>query len=259
MFYGGIGFLIGVVTGATDFSIKELFFSLVPFFRGKRWFVETYIILVLLAPFINKMLCTLDKKSFCILLTIQIMIFSVWYSVGLSSPVLDDGYGIINFIVLYTFGAYCRLFQKESRLLKISKSKLLLGYGICSATTFALSLFVYPFGYSFITNVVGSALLFCFFAKLEIGCNKKINTISEAVFDVYFIHSDMYTSNILIYELLQGKIVAGSMWMMPHLVFTIVAIYILGMLAFRIRNFMFAISVNRILDRIRLINKNQTI
>lgn len=205
------------------------------------------------------MLCSLDKKNFKILIAIQIIIFSAWYSIGLSAPVLDDGYGIINFIMLYTLGAYYKRFLRESSLFQLSKSKLFLGYVLITTLTFILSYFINPFGYCFITNIISAILVFLFFCKVDLGQNKYINAISGVVFDVYFVHSDMYTSKLLFFQILKGKIVIGSMLMVPHLAFTIIAIYILGLCSFKIRNFIFSISINKILDNIPLINKNQMI
>lgn len=259
MFYGIIGYTIGISSGVTAFSIKGMFYSIFPFFEAKRWFVETYIILILLVPFINKALRNLDKKNFRTLLVISISIFSLWYTIGLSSPVLDDGYGIINFIVLYMLGAYLKLFGSEDELLKIKKWKALTAYIICVLVTFVLSYFIYPFGYAFFTNIIGAVFAFVFFMKLNIGANKKINAVSEATFDVYFVHSDAYTCRMMVYEILQGKMFVNTIWMLPHLILVIGVMWILGMLAFRVRKALFAISINKILDKIKIVNNTQII
>lgn len=258
-FYGIIGYSIGIGIGGTELSIKKLLYSIIPFFEGKRWFVETYIILICLAPFINKCLRGLDKKNYQILLTIQIAFFSVWYSVGLSSPILDDGYGIINFITLYMFGAYYRLYGSGTLLINMSKGKLMTGYVICSLVTFCLSYFMYPFGYAFVTNILAALFSFVFFMKLHLGRNKIINTISETVFDVYFVHSDIHTSKLLMYEILQGKLVIGSIWAVPHLILVIGVMYLLGMIAFKVRTILFSVSINKLLDKSKLINMSRTI
>lgn len=258
-FYGVIGYGIGAFMGVIPITVKGLLYAFFPFFEGKRWFVETYIILILLCPFINRIINGIDKKSFQILLTIQIFLFSLWYSVGLSSPILDDGYGIINFITLYLLGAYYRLYGSETFLWKLNKKKLFAGYILCSIMTFVLSYFIYPFGYSFITNIVGAVFLFLFFAKVQIGCNKKVNVISEAAFDVYFVHSDAYTSRLLIYELLQGKLFIGSVWIIPHLLISIIILYLFGMIMFKMRSFIFSKSIDKLVDNFSWLNSTRTI
>ena len=258
-FYGIVGYLIGVATNNSVWSVKRLFLSAFPFFDGKRWFVETYIILILLVPFINKTLRELDKNSFRILLFVQLSIFCIWYSFGLSSPVLDNGYGITNFITLYLLGAYYNRFGSESFFLKLSKGKLIGGYVLSSLSTFILSYFINPFGYAFITIIISSVCIFCFFAKLDIGCNKRINAISAATFDVYFVHSDINTSRLFIYELLRGKFFVGSIWMIPHLIVVITILYLLGIITSKIRKSLFSVTVKGVLDRSKIINYEKVI
>lgn len=258
-FYGIIGYIIGVYCGVTTLSLTGVFYSVFPFFASRRWFVETYIILVLLAPFINKAVRKIDQRSFQILLVIQVAIFSLWYSIGLSSPVLDDGYGIINFITLYLLGAYYRLFGEKTFLLKLGKYKLGIAYILCSLLTFGLSYFIYPFGYAFITNIIGSVLAFGFFIKIGMGYRKRINMLSAAAFDVYFVHSDIYTSRLLIYELLQGKLFVGSIWMIPHLIFVSAIVYLFGFFMYKLRRLLFSITIDKALNHSKLVNYNRII
>ena len=254
-FYGIIAYGISVAVGNNSFSWLELFYAIIPFLKGKRWFVETYIILILLAPFLNKMLCSMDRESYNVLLAIQILIFSVWYSVGFSAPLLDDGYGIINFISLYMIGGYLRIYGKNMKLYCQKQWKLLGGYFGTTVLTFLLSYLTNPYGYAFITNILGSTILFVFFMKWDIGEIQLVNKISEAVFDVYFVHSDKNTSLLLIYELLGAKVVADTPWMTVHVLFIVVSIWLIGFCAYRIRKGIFTIIVERFLEKWEFVNK----
>lgn len=53
-FYGFIFYFIMMFINKTSFNIKDLIKAMIPFIIGKRWFVRTYIILFLIAPYINK-------------------------------------------------------------------------------------------------------------------------------------------------------------------------------------------------------------
>ena len=114
-FYGLLAYVIRVCTEDNSLSPREVLNAAFPFIVGKRWFVETYIILILLAPFINKLLCALRQQDYRLLLSFQLALFCVWYSLGLSAPLLDDGYGIINFLTLYMLGGYIRLYGAERK------------------------------------------------------------------------------------------------------------------------------------------------
>lgn len=254
-FYGIIAYGISVVVGNNSFSWSALIYALIPFLKGQRWFVETYIILILFAPFLNKALNSLDRKSCHVLLTIQILIFSVWYSLGFSAPLLDDGYGIINFITLYMIGGYLKLYGKSVKLYQQKYWKLLGGYFGIAFLTFLLSFFTNPYGYAFITNILSATILFVFFMKWDIGEIWFINKISSATFDVYFVHSDKNTSLLLIYEFLGAKFVVDTPRMAVHVLFVVVAVWLIGVCVYQIRKGIFALTVNRLLDKWKFINK----
>lgn len=254
-FYGVVAYVISITIGGNAFEGKELIYAIIPFLKGKRWFVETYIILILLAPFLNKMLRFLNKNTFQLLLIIQLLIFSVWYSIGFSAPVLDDGYGIINFISLYMIGAYIRMFGKEMMLFQFKKRKLFAIFLGLSVFTFIASYFMNPYGYAFFTNILGAVIIFLLFSKWEIGENKRINKISKVAFDVYFVHSDENTSLLLIYELLGARYVADTPLLALHVILVIATVWLLGYCTYQIRKRIFAVTIDKWLNRVNVINR----
>lgn len=247
IFYSTIALFIWIALGNSILSFSEIIYMIIPFFDSKRWFVETYIILILFAPFLNIIIRSLDEKKFKILLIIQIAIFSIWYSFGLSAPLLDDGYGIINFITLYFLGAYLK--KNNSYFFYKRKFYFFRKFIVFTILTFMLSYFINPFGYAFITNIIGAVSIFIFFIKINIGNKKVINYLASVSFDVYFIHSDKNLGKILIYNILCGYLFVDSPTMIIHLIFIIPIIWGLGIIFSIIRknivNFIFYKFVNR--------------
>ena len=252
-FYGGISWLVAALCGQDVVSLWGIAQALFPFIRGSRWFVETYIILILFAPFLNVLLLQLKKAHYQLLLAIQLGLFCIWYSVGLSAPVLDNGYGILNFITLYLLGGYIRLHGAE--LERYTGWQYALVYVGCSLTTFVLSYFTNPFGYAFVTNILGATAIFLCFLKWDLGVRPTINRVSAATFDVYFVHSDFNTSYLLFSGLLGARFVADTPWMIPHLLLVIPAVWVLGLVAWRLRTVLFAKTIDRFLDRFDLLNQ----
>ncbi len=252
-FYGGLSWVIAAVCGAADLSAAGIAQAVFPFIRGSRWFVETYIILILFAPFLNLLLLRLKREHYRLLLAIQLGLFCVWYSVGLSAPVLDDGYGILNFITLYLLGGYIRLHGTD--FCRICGRFCAIVYALCALATFALSCFINPFGYSFVTNIVGSTALFLCFLKWDLGVRPKVNRISAAAFDVYFVHSDFNTSYLLFSGLLGARFVADTPWVIVHLLLVIPVVWLLGYGTCMLRTRMFSRTVDRLLDRCALLNQ----
>lgn len=255
VFYGFIAYMISLLIGNDEFSFIKLLYAIIPFFNGNRWFVETYILLLLFSPFINKTLRSLDKKKYELLIIIQVMVFSVWYSLGLSAPLLDDGYGIINFVTLYMIGGYIHFYGKEFSFYKLKSYILLCAYLLTTLLTFIFSYFTNPFGYAFITNILASVFVFFVFVKCNMGEIKIINKISKATFDIYFVHSDKNTSILLIYNLLGAKYVMDSPWMIIHIIFVIVAIWVLGLATCYIRENIFSITVDKWIDKLNFLKK----
>lgn len=252
-FYGLISYVIFLCTDQGVLSAGGVLQALFPFVAGKRWFVETYIILILFAPFLNVLLLQLKRAHYRLLLTIQLSLFCIWYSLGLSAPVLDDGYGILNFITLYLLGGYVRLHGADFD--RISGRLCAIVYAGCALATFVLSYFINPFGYAFITNILGSAALFLCFLKWDLGVRPGINRISAAAFDVYFVHSDFNTSYLLFSGLLGARFVADTPWMIPHLLLVIPAVWLLGFAAWALRTKLFSQTIDRLLDRVALLNR----
>lgn len=254
LFYGAISYGIAYVVNGGHTTVG-LMASLLPFIEGKRWFVETYIILILIAPFLSMLLTRLSQKNYLILLVVQMTFFSLWYSVGLSAPLLDNGYGIINFVTLYMIGGYIRLFGKQTVCLCWKRWKYALIFIGCVLVTFCLNYFIYPFGYAFITNIVASVAAFLFFLKWDLGTNKGINFLAASAFDVYFVHGDANTARLLIFELLGAKLVQDTPWMLLHLPVVILTVYALGVVMYLLRSWLFRITVNKWVDRILLFSR----
>lgn len=254
-FYGAVCYFLWVLITGNGITAGELFEACIPFTAGRRWFVESYIILLLFAPFLNILLNHISRRDYRLLLSIQIFLFSVWYSVGVSAPLLDDGYGITNFITLYMLGGYIRLHGKDGKFLPVKKRYCFVGYCLCSLATFALSIFINPYGYAFLTNIAGAALIFAAFLNWDAGIIPWVNKISAASFDVYFVHSDYYTAALLMYHLLGAKRYVDSPWLILHMVIVIIAVWVLGITGFILRKRLFSAVTKRKNGKRRIINR----
>lgn len=198
VFFSLIGYLTSVIVFNGQFQLIELIKRFFPILRGVWWFYTVYFALMLLSPYINKMIDNLSEVDHKILLAILIVMQSVL-------PIFVDwkgqlgtnyGYSLIWFITLYISGAYLR---KGSTLLD-EKKKVKFGgivyltssmiicilpkilYCVGIQTTFAMynSLFVY----------IQSISLFTMFSNLRIlNCMKKIVArLSSLALASYLLH-----------------------------------------------------------------------
>lgn len=151
----------------------------VPFSAG-GWFIDIYILLLLLSPIINMALTRMNKKE--LRLTILLMtIFNIVYCWGLGREHNISGYSLYHFIYMYSLGFY----------LKSSSSNYkypYLGVIICSIITFVLSLTLggRAFSYNSPFVVMGAMCIFMAFNKITIQ-NNIINIAAQSVLSIYLL------------------------------------------------------------------------
>lgn len=96
-------FLSEGISGLT----KELF----PIFSGKCWFVSGYIIIWLLAPYIERITETLTRKEFKMMLFIILVFFSFVPSFIMTGILSKDGKDIGTLMAFYLLGRYLKKYN----------------------------------------------------------------------------------------------------------------------------------------------------
>lgn len=217
IFYSIVIYIILLLTGQIDFNIKDVIKSLFPILTNEYWFVNCYLLLYILSPYINKIIKQLDKKEFQRLLIILLIVFSILPSVLPSAFVMDNtrGYGIIWFIILYLVGAYIRLYVKTY----YKNRKNLIVFFLINSFTYLLVLGIQyictklqisdiserMYNYNFITVFLSSLCLFLYFKNINIKNTKIINIISKIApltFGVYIIHEQVILRETLYLNIL---------------------------------------------------------
>lgn len=225
-----------------NITVKNIIISLVPFLVGRRWFVETYLILLTLLPYLNQIVSACSKKSLKLLIIIQMVIFSCWSTFLPSAPILDGGYGITNFILLYLIGAYIAKFGMKI----ISKWVWWSLYVVCIICMFLNnSLWMY----CSIFCIIGAVSLFMLFTVGRSFKNTLINNISKYCFAVFLIHSD--TNSVLFWyrEVLKAQLFWNSKFFLVHLLAGIIILFICCMLIDMVREILFKYTVNKLLKK----------
>ena len=95
--------------------------------------------------------------------------------------------------------------------------------------------------------------VFLLFLNWEIGAKTWINRISAATFDEFFVHSDRFIAGV-VHGVLGLQLVRGTPWMIPHMVLDLIAMWILGYVAWIVRRKLFGITVDKLLARIKFVN-----
>ena len=198
LFYG-----INLVILQEPFSLRSLIFSFIP----RNWYIVLYVVLMLLSPYINIMLQSLNKKSYLVLISIMFLLFSVWptmlevvsNNIGIATEGMhtiaingsSNGYSIVNFVLLYIIGAGISKFNLFSTPKKLD----ILGYIVCSIMICIQQVLVGG-GWSYANPIVivSCICFFNIFRKLQLK-SRCINTLSTASLGVFLLHTQYVICN----------------------------------------------------------------
>lgn len=253
-FWGGVSYVFCVLFGWRAFSITELIKEVFPFVKGGRWFVKAYIILMLFIPFINKVINQISKESYRVLLIISMILFSVWPSFLPQPPIDDYGYGFIHFILLYLIGAYIKKYVSNTP----GKLFSAVGYLISAAFVVVSAWYGlgYAWGYDYLFVILESVFLLLLFSQFTIQSNI-INKLAACSFGVFLIHTSPFFS-VIVYE----KIFHATELMNSNTIFYLISVivcvptfYFIGYCLESIKKVFFSVTVEMLLNRIKIGNK----
>ena len=157
----------------SHFSIVNMVKGFLPIVFNNYRFATAYIILVLLAPFINKLLEKLSKREYIVLLIITIFCGEVIPVIGNTTFSLDKGFGDI--LAVYLVGGYIRRYD-------IVTKKFHLIFAVIATYLMAISIFL-------------------IFVEIPSFTNKTINWFASSVFATYLMTENIYADKFIWTEL----------------------------------------------------------
>ena len=190
-FYRVIGYLIYALAVTGDFSIKTLVAYIIP----ANWYVCMFVTVIMLCPYLNKLLGLLGTKSRRELIGVMSVLFCVVPTVvslgsdilgvnlqGLATITMDgdiDGFTIVSFVYCYCLG-YC--IRQEKKICDQNRAIYYLAIYLVSAMA-ATSISYYTekvWSYSGIFTVICALALTLFFTKIRVG-NEIIGKLASAI------------------------------------------------------------------------------
>lgn len=266
-FYRGAITLTTITFNTLLLTNQEIFKNFLPIDLRFYWFIDLYLILYCLSPFLNILIQKLTKKEFINLLVTLFVIVSLLPTITLQQFFNNfGGYSITNFIFLYFIGAFIREYyevieQKIHKVTKIIMSKNLYLWGfaliaVINTLMFYFGNYLYSLGgivsevgktitnstYSYDNPMVilGAIAYFMFFSKLQIE-SKIINKLSSLMFGVYLFHDHPYVRNV-IYKLfgLQDGHPIYSYSIFLKIIFVAVSIFLTGIVIEFLRQTIFS-------------------
>ena len=214
MFYSITFFGLNILFKFKPVSITLILESFLPFFHNSYWFISGYIIILLVSPYINKLLndlnCNDHKKLILIIGGLVILPGTLLYK----SNILLTSSHIALILLLYLLISYYVRYLKGSVNIKKVVNLLLLNIGVLLILSSFAIVFSNYLGnikiLQIIMHLISGESIFiviisiCIFILFESRIQKNIKSIdliASGTFDVYLIHM-----NHFIYDLIWIKL-----------------------------------------------------
>ena len=231
-------------------AIRNIFLPTLTNQGNQYWFVPCYFSVILLSPYINKILCSLEKEQFRKILFFLFVCMSVIPTILQVTPIFDGN--VSMFIFMYLLGAYMRLYPMEGKLEK-SSTNAVLAILFYILLIFCVMVFKrlgedmvslgYNADYFWYSNsvfvVLVSLFIFLFFKQSDLGSKKWINKVGGLTFGIYLIHDNLYVRKYLWSTVFQCPDFYQSHKMILHAVVCIVLVFAVSALCEAVRQFLF--------------------
>lgn len=220
LFYNVFYIIISFIINPGEVTLLEVLESTSLLNIKNYWFINYYIVLYLLTPFLNKYIENSNKKEHKNTLIIMFICFCVIPFITKQRTINNNGLTIISFIFLYLVGAFFGKYPIKDSLLfqKMSKNKRQLLFLFLFITFGVLNFINYRFGLSIEKNdneiiraigqtitsgvigfsnpllVIQTIFYLLFFETLEIK-SKLINWVSSLTFGMYLVHENSVLYN----------------------------------------------------------------
>lgn len=221
-FYKVLFLIIALMISIMPITNIEIFEELLPIDMRDYWFINLYIVLYILSPYINILIKKMSQSEYRRLLIISFILFMVIPIVTNNRAVQNNGYTLINFCFLYLVGGYLRQYpiNKNIHFKNYSNNKIKFIFLVIFICSLTVNFIIYQFSkqlvlfdhslfqrlgntimmnYRSFSNpliVIQSIAYFIYFGACKIKSNV-INKIGKYVLDVYLIHENYYILSVL--------------------------------------------------------------
>ena len=217
-------------------DLSNLMSSFFPITTSQWWFASTYFVLYLIHPFLNKLLLTLDKKTYK---NILMVVAFCWCIIPTITKSGYESNSLLWFVFIYSLSGYFRLYGLNPKFKNYHYAVTAL---LVSALTYFSSIVIsflgsrmtgfklestYFYNTQSLPVLMISVCIFMAFITTNIKNSKFINMVASATFGVYLIHENHFWRNILWQTLFKNSSYQNSTMIIPVSIFAVLLVYIL--------------------------------
>ena len=248
-----------VIPDYANYTLQNIYYSLLPISTGKtNWFVQTYLILYILIPFLNNLFFSTSReclKNYLIILAI------LWFLIPtFTYQIRYSGSDLLYFIYLYILGGYIKNYGIE--FFNINKNRIITIISACLIILIYmiickyLNLNNYKYWLHFsneisIFTLLISLSVFFIFKDLKIRNNKIINFFAASSLSVYLIHTNMKKE--LFTKIFHCCDYCNLKYLIINLIIMIVSVYAFPVIFDYIKNKIFINKLNTLVNNSKLI------
>lgn len=204
-FYSLLSLLFGIII-SYKFTIKTIISFLFPTIFSTWWFFTAYFVTLILSPFINIFIDSLDKRKHEICVFVML---TIWVAIPTFTNQIMFGSEIPQFLMFYLIGAFLKKYPDnifKNKKIRICITVISFGLLFMSSVAFRTleNYFTFFEGKSILFYnrhsllIVGAGVgLFTMAIYRRPYVNNLINTISSCTFGVYLIHESPIVRNWL--------------------------------------------------------------
>lgn len=242
VFYSLSIYVVLCASGFSVFSLRHAIEQLTPIYSRNYWFMSTYIVLLLLSPFVSKSLDALSKKAYQGLLFVLLLINFAEGKFGYGS-IFSGGMSLVFALSLFSLGGYIRKYPlRERRYFPL----------VCLSVYVGISLLLTFYSYfgqvlglvdvgqplhlkSMANNSIPLLCSVCFFLVftppnrlcLPAIVSRLSVSVSPYVLAVYLIHDNRLFRSVLWDNIVRPLDYLDSYWFMPYCLVTVILIFAL--------------------------------
>lgn len=239
VFYSLSIYVVLCASGFSVFSLRHAIEQLTPIYSRNYWFMSTYIVLLLLSPFVSKSLDVLSKKEYQGLLFVLLLINFAEGKFGYGS-IFSGGMSLVFALSLFCLGGYIRKYPlRERRYFPL----------VCLSVYVGISLLLTLYSYfgqvlglvdagqplhlkSMANNSIPLFCSVCFFLvfttrsfRLPVIVSRLCVAVSPYVLAVYLIHDHRILRAVLWDTIVRPLDYLDSYWFMPYCLVTVILIF----------------------------------
>lgn len=239
-----------LLSGLVKYTNAEYLSQIMFYNFSSYWYIQCYIIVYLLSPFLNRLINNCSRREIKILIIILLCCFSIFPSLTFNLSYNATGSTLEHYILLYFIGAYINKYHLNDTFLNkftVRKKRIVYLFIYFLTWLFNFSLFYLSsrlsntnssivqyicsflqftkFYYSRPLVIIQSLSIFMLFGTFHFK-NKIINKISGLTLGIYIIHEAIYLkSNLYIWLGIDGNGVINQK-------FIIVKVFVVSLIIF---------------------------